>query len=106
MLFKVSVLLKVVSKMSLRDHEQEPSIEEFKSNGWTCTKYETSSMWECEHEDGGNCGTEAAPEWCTDGGTRMTILILSLFVGIPLLLFCFFRCCNLSCETVEPEEVN
>ena len=104
MLFKVSVLLKVVSKMSLRDHEQEePSIEEFKSNGWTCTKSETSSMWECEHEDGGNCGTSAAPEWCTDGGTRMTILILSLFVGIPLLLFC---CCRFCAIANQPEQVN
>ena len=79
--------------MSLRDHELQGSSsgqEVFESNGWTCTKYETSSMWECEHEDGGNCGTSAGPEWCTDGGARIITLLVSIFVGIPLLLFCCF----------------
>ena len=73
--------------MSLRDHSWDHE-NEFKSNGWTCT--ETDGAWNCEHEDGSKCGSQAGPEWCTDGGARIIALVVPIFVGIPLLLFCCF----------------
>ena len=70
---------------------------DFKSNGWTCT--ETDGYWNCEHEDGGSCGSRAGPEACIDGGSTITIILVSVFLGIPLLLLVYLYCS-------QPEQVN
>lgn len=54
------------------------------SGDWACEKADGLNWWDCEHSVGGSYRTSMGPEWCTDGGVRITALILSIFLGIPL----------------------